>query len=33
METLDSKTLWDEYGIDDDILVRCVSSESYYILF
>ena len=21
MDTLDSKTLWDEYGIDDDILV------------
>ena len=26
LDTLDSKTLWDEYGIDDDIVVR----TSYY---
>lgn len=29
LETLDSKTLWDEYGIDDDILVcRCSTPYS-----
>lgn len=29
LETLDSKTLWDEYGIDDDIVVSR-SSAPYY---
>jgi hypothetical protein len=32
LETLESKMLWDEYGIDDDVLV-CKTSIHYYILF
>jgi hypothetical protein len=28
LDTLDSKTLWDEYGIDDDILVYTTFSNS-----
>ena len=27
LDTLDSKTLWDEYGIDDDILVCSINFQ------
>jgi len=30
LDTLDSKTLWDEYGIDDDILVCKPSINPFY---
>ena len=33
MATLDSKTLWDEYGIDDDILVCTKYYESLITIF
>lgn len=32
LETLDSKMLWFEYGVDDDILVRHQSLQHVYIL-
>ena len=32
LDTLDSKTLWDEYGIDDDILV-CTTNLQLITLF
>ena len=30
-ECLDSKTLWDEYGIDDDIIVCALWSQLSYL--
>ena len=33
LDTLDSKTLWDEYGIDDDILVCTTNLQLLITLF